>query len=125
MCTNFHKSYIHLFTFSIIDITVVFMFILPNLGLKITMSFKQIVVFLKILYSQILIKKIFTVYNIADIKTKMIKSTLKKKEASLTNSTDKMCTKNNKTFSFNDQCKRNTKEQFDDLKLGKFVYNIL
>ena len=55
----------------------------------------------------------------------MIKSTLMKKDVSLTNGTHKKCTTNNKTLSFKDQCKSNTKQQFDDLKLGKLVYNNL
>ena len=55
----------------------------------------------------------------------MIKSLLKIKEASLTNGTHNECTTNNKTFSFKDQCKENTKQQFDDSKLGKFVVNNL
>ena len=53
----------------------------------------------------------------------MIKSTLNKKDFSSTNGTHIKCTTNNKTLSFKDQCKENTRQQFDDLKLGKFVTN--
>ena len=53
----------------------------------------------------------------------MIKSALNKKEVSSTNGLHNKCTKNNKTLSFKDQCKENTRQQFDDLKLGKFVVN--
>ena len=53
----------------------------------------------------------------------MIKSTSKKKGVTLTNRRHKNCTKNIKTLSFEDQCKKNTRQQFDDLKLGKFVVN--
>ena len=56
----------------------------------------------------------------ADFKIEMIKSTLKKKDVSSTNRTHKKCTTNNKTFSFKDQCKENTRQQ-----LGKFVCNNL
>ena len=51
----------------------------------------------------------------------MISSTVKKKGVSLTNRLHKKFTKNIKTLSFEDQCKENTRQQFDDLKLGKFV----
>ena len=62
-------------------------------------------------------------YNIAKFNIKMIRSTLKKKGVSLTNRLHKKFTKNIKTFSFEDQCKENTRKKFDDLKLGKFVVN--
>ena len=64
-------------------------------------------------------------YNIADFYIKMIRSTLKKKGVSLTNRLHKKSTKNIKTLSFEDQCKENTRHQFDNLKLGKFVVNNL
>ena len=51
----------------------------------------------------------------------MISSTVKKKGVSLTNRLHKKSTKNIKTLSFEDQCKENTRQQFDNLKLGKFV----
>ena len=51
----------------------------------------------------------------------MIKSTLMKKDVSLTNGTHKKCTTNNKTLSFEDQCKENTRQQIADLKFGKYV----
>ena len=51
----------------------------------------------------------------------MIRSTLKKKGVSLTNRLHKKSTKNIKTLSFENQCKENTRQQFDDFKLGKFV----
>ena len=62
-------------------------------------------------------------YNVADFNIKMIRSTLKKKGVSLTNRLHKKSTKNIKTLSFEDQCKENTRQQFDNLKLGKFVVN--
>ena len=55
----------------------------------------------------------------------MISSTVKKKGVLLTNRLHKKSTKNIKTLSFEDQCKENTRQQFDDLKLGKFVVNSL
>ena len=55
----------------------------------------------------------------------MIKSILKKKEVTSTNGTHKKSTTNNKILSFKDQCKESTKQQFDDLNLGKFVDNNL
>ena len=64
-------------------------------------------------------------YNNADFKRKMIKRALKKKEVSSTNGTQKKCTTNNKILSFKGQCKSNTKQQFDDLKLGKLFHNNL
>ena len=64
-------------------------------------------------------------YNNADFKIKMIKRALKKKEVLPTNGTQKKCTTNNKILSFKGQCKSNPKQQFDDLKLGKLVYNNL
>ena len=53
----------------------------------------------------------------------MIRSTIKKKGVSLTNRLHKKSTKDIKTVSFEDQCKENTRQQFDDLKLSKFVVN--
>ena len=55
----------------------------------------------------------------------MIKIILKKKEVTSTNGTHKKSTTNNKILSFKDQCKESTKQQFDDLNLGKFVDNNL
>ena len=55
----------------------------------------------------------------------MISSTVKKKGVSLTNRLHKKSTKNIKTLSFEDQCIENTRQQFNDLKLGKFVVNSL
>ena len=55
----------------------------------------------------------------------MIKSTLKKKEVSSKNGTHNKCITKNKTISLKDQCKENTKQQFNDSKLGKFVCNNL
>ena len=60
-------------------------------------------------------------YNFAEFSIKMIRSTLKKKGVSLTNRLHKKSTKNIKTLSFENQCKENTRQQFDDFKLGKFV----
>ena len=37
----------------------------------------------------------------------------------------KMCTTNNKTLSFKDQCKENTRQQIADLKFGKYVISNL
>ena len=62
-------------------------------------------------------------YNVADFNIKMIRSTFKKKGVSLTNRLHKKSTKNIKTLNFEDQCKENTRQQFDNLKLGKFVVN--
>ena len=59
-------------------------------------------------------------YNIKDFNIEMIRSTLKKKGVSLTNRLYKS-TKNMNTPSFEDKCKENTRQQFVDLKLGKFV----
>ena len=53
----------------------------------------------------------------------MIKSTLKIKEVLSTNGSHLKCTKINKTLSFKDQCKENTRQQLDYLKLGKFFVN--
>ena len=47
----------------------------------------------------------------------MIKSTLKRKRVSSTNRLDKKCT----TLSFEDKCKENTRQHFDDLKLGNLL----
>ena len=55
----------------------------------------------------------------------MFRSTLKKKGVSLTNRLHKKFTKNIKTLSFEDQCIESTRQQFDNLKLGKFVVNNL
>ena len=60
-------------------------------------------------------------YNIAVFNLKMTRSTLKKKGVSLTNRLHKKSTKNIKTLSFEDQCKENTRQQFDDLKLGNLL----
>ena len=57
-------------------------------------------------------------YNFAEFSIKMIRSTLKKKGASLTNRLHKKTTKNIKTLSFENQCKEYTRQQLDDLKLG-------
>ena len=53
----------------------------------------------------------------------MIKSKLMKKEVLSTNGTHKMCLTITKTLSFKDQCKENTRQQLDYLKLGKFFVN--
>ena len=55
----------------------------------------------------------------------MIKSTLNKKDFSSTNGTHIKCTTNNKTLSFEDQCKENTRQQIHDIKLGKYVVSNL
>ena len=64
-------------------------------------------------------------YNFAEFSIKMIRSTLKKKGVSLTNRLHKKSTKNIKTLSFEDQCKENTRQQFDNLKLGSLLLIIL
>ena len=55
----------------------------------------------------------------------MIKSTLKIKEVSSTNGLHIKCTTINKTLSFKDQCKENTRQQIADLKFGKYVISNL
>ena len=55
----------------------------------------------------------------------MNRSTLKKKGVSLTNRLHKKSTKNVETLSFEDQCKDNTRQQFDDLKLGSLLLIVL
>ena len=51
----------------------------------------------------------------------MIKSTLKRKRVSSTNRLDKKCITNVKKLSFEDKCKENTRQHFDDLKLGNLL----
>ena len=55
----------------------------------------------------------------------MIKSTLKKKKVSSTNETHKKCNTKNKTLSFKDQSKENTRQKIVDLKFGKYVVSNL
>ena len=55
----------------------------------------------------------------------MIKSTLKRKDVSSINGTRTKYTTNNKTLSFENQCKENTRQQIIDLKFGKCVVSNL
>ena len=60
-------------------------------------------------------------YTVSDYNTKMNKSTLKRKEVSLTIELDNKCTTNNEGLSFQNLCKEITRQQIDVLKLGNFV----
>ena len=55
----------------------------------------------------------------------MTKSTLKKKKVSSTNETHKKCNTKNKTLSFKDQSKENTRQKIVDLKFGEYVISNL
>ena len=55
----------------------------------------------------------------------MNKSKLKRKGVSSTIGPCNKCTTNNGRLSFQDLCKKITRQQFDLLKLGKFVVNNL
>ena len=55
----------------------------------------------------------------------MDKITLKRKRVLSTIEPYNKCTTNNNTLKFQDLCKKITRQQFDVLKLGKFVVNTL
>ena len=55
----------------------------------------------------------------------MNKSTLKRKRSPSTEEPNNKCITNKKAHNFGDLCIETTRKQIDDLKLGKFVINIL